>query len=295
MENKKVVLVTGTSSGFGDYIVKTLALAGYHTVATMRNIDGKNRQAAANLKNWAAKENTNVTVIEMDVTSDASVENAVKEMLVKEGQIDVIVNNAGVAAMGYAEAYSNEQLQQLFGVNVIGSNRVIKACLPKMRIQKSGLVIQISSLAASLPMPYHGNYPATKLAIETIIESYKFEMMPFGIDFIIVQPGGFPTSLIDNAMKPVQEKVLGEYGELAGIPEKIFAALADALSGPNAPSPQAIADAVKELIEMPMGARPLRTIVDKMGFEAVTSAAESINKHNEQTRLGLMKAMGFGQ
>ena len=291
--DQKVVLITGTSSGFGKYIAQTMAKAGYIVVATMRNTGSKNKISAEDLIQWAKNEEVELSVMELDVTSDTQVEKVINEILAVEGRIDILVNNAGIAAMGYGETYSNRQLQQLFDVNVIGSNRLIKNSVPVMRRQKSGLIIQISSLAASLPMPYHGNYPATKIAIETIVESYKYELAPFGIDVAIIQPGGFPTSLIDNALKPEDINTLEEYGQLADIPEKIFAGSAQALSSPDAPNPQAVADAVLELANKEYGNRPLKTIVDKMGIEPVLNAAESINTHAEKIKTALMKTMGF--
>ena len=141
----QVVLVTGSSSGFGALIVRTLACQGHHVFASMRAVSSRNAEVAAELSTWAGAEGTKLDVVEMDVTSETSVQTCVEEVLSRAGRIDVVVNNAGASASGPIEAFSEVQVEALYSLNVFGPWRVNKAVLPSMRQQRSGLLLHISS------------------------------------------------------------------------------------------------------------------------------------------------------
>jgi NAD(P)-dependent dehydrogenase (short-subunit alcohol dehydrogenase family) len=195
---EQTILVTGSNSGFGRLIVETLARQGYQVFAGMRAVPGKNAPAAEELRALAQRERLALQIVEIDVTDDASVEQAIAAMIGESGRLDVVVNNAGVSYSGPLEAFTLEQIQQQFATNVFSVLRVNRAVLPQMRKQGSGLLLQIGSIAGRLAVPFLGLYGATKFALEGLTESYRYELAPFGIDAAIIEPGTFPTTISAN-------------------------------------------------------------------------------------------------
>jgi len=282
MENK-VILITGTSSGFGNLTAKTLAIDGHKVYATMRDSEGKNADSAKELNST-----DNIKVLDLDVTDDNSVRETVKKIIEAEGKIDVVVNNAGISGSGLTEAYTIEQAKQMFDVNTLGPMRVDRAVLPQMRKQKSGLIIQISSVVGRVVFPYFGAYIASKFAVEAIAQTYSMELQPLGIDSVIIEPGAYPTELFSKMIGPKDKDVLSEYGEMAKAPEQMFKSMGEMFKGPDAPKPQLIADAVKKLVDMEAGKRPLRTVVDTMTGQIV----EELNKASDKSQEEMMKVFG---
>ncbi|MDR3713145.1 MAG: SDR family NAD(P)-dependent oxidoreductase [Puia sp.] len=187
---KKIVL-TGSATGFGLLAVKSLAAKGHTVFATMRNINAANAQAAADIRNWAKKQSADVRVVELDVTSDASVKTAIGEIAsAAGGQIDVLINNAGLGFTGVSESLTTAQTEQLFQVNVIGADRLIKAVLPYMHKQKEGLIVNVTSVQARNHIPLLTTYNATKAALDALSVGYHYELRSLGIDVAIIQPGG---------------------------------------------------------------------------------------------------------
>jgi NAD(P)-dependent dehydrogenase (short-subunit alcohol dehydrogenase family) len=170
---KQTILVTGSNSGFGRLIVETLAHQGYQVFAGMRAVAGKNAPAAEELRALAQQEHLALYPVEIDVTDDASVEQAIAAMIGQAGRLDVVVNNAGVSYSGPLEAFTLEQVQQQFATNVLSVLRVNRAVLPQMRQQGSGLLLHIWSIAGRLALPFLGLYGATKFALEGLTESYR--------------------------------------------------------------------------------------------------------------------------
>jgi len=285
MENK-VILITGTSSGFGNLIAKTLAMDGHKVYATMRDSEGKNADNAKKLS-----DTENITVLDLDVTDDNSVNETVKKIIEAENKIDVVVNNAGIVGSGITEAFTIEQTKKIFDVNTFGPFRINRAVLPQMRKQKSGLIIQISSLSGRVVMPFIGVYTASKFAIEAIAQTYSMELQPFGIESVIIEPGAYPTEIINKVLAPEDKGVLSEYGEIAKAPEKMMESMVEMFKGPDAPKPQYIADAVKKLVDMEAGKRPLRTVVDVMTGQIV----EELNKATDKSQEEMMKSFGSKQ
>ncbi|MFH1725424.1 MAG: SDR family oxidoreductase [Elusimicrobiota bacterium] len=283
------VLITGASSGFGKMIAQTLAKAGHRVFATMRGVDGKNAKAARESREWGRREGVAIEVLELDVRDEASVEAAVKAIVASAGGIDVVVNNAGVLAIGLLEAFSIEQVRRLFDANVFGALRVNRAVLPYMRERRSGLLIYISSTAARVCSPFIGSYNAAKAASESIAETLRYELASFGIESAIVEPGAYLTGFERKAEAPAGKERLAGYGPMAEAPRQVFAELEARLSGPGAPDPREVADAVKELIETPAGRRPLRTVV---GTIAVKGVAD-LNKAAEKSQSEFMRSMGM--
>ncbi len=284
---KKVVLITGSSSGFGELTTRSLSKAGYTVYATMRNKSGKNAAKANELEALEG-----VTVLDTDVTNDASVKNAVNTVIAKEGKIDVLVNNAGIGTGGFTEPYSADEFQKVFNVNVFGVQRLMNAVLPTMRKNKTGLVINISSTMGRIVLPFAGAYTASKYALEGLSESYRYELAPTGVDVTVVEPGGFGTNFFSGMMPASDEERVKSYGELSNMPDQMWGGVGQMLQGENAPNPQDVADAIVKLIETPAGQRPLRTVVDPMmGGEAPMA----INSTTDQIQGQLLEGMQMGE
>ena len=155
MSPLKTVLITGASTGFGRDTAETLARAGHTVLASMRDQRGKNRHHADELRKQG------ITVVELDVSSDVSVEKAIDEVLASAGTIDVLVNNAGVASAGITEAFTPDQAKVVFNTNVVGLLRTIRAVLPVMRKQHDGLIINVGSILGRVTFPFFGIYGAS--------------------------------------------------------------------------------------------------------------------------------------
>jgi NAD(P)-dependent dehydrogenase (short-subunit alcohol dehydrogenase family) len=258
---KKVIVITGTSTGFGTLMAKTLAAEGHHVIATMRNVTTSNAEQAKALESLP-----NIEVLELDVTSDDSAENAVRLVLDKYKKIDVLINNAAVYGTGLLEAYSLPQVQRMFDVNVFGLLRVNNLVLPGMRAQKDGLIINITSATGRVSPPFQAPYNASKFAIEGLIESSNAELIGKGIETIVIEPGAFNTELWQKAgVHADLADVTESYGEETAEMNRSIGSFFTAAIAKHQPDPQAIADAALKLVNMEKGTRPLRTPVDLMG------------------------------
>jgi NAD(P)-dependent dehydrogenase (short-subunit alcohol dehydrogenase family) len=289
------VLVTGTNSGFGRLTAIALAQRGHQVFATMRDLHGRNRDAAEALRESGPVAQSNaiggICVFEMEVTSDKSVDEAVAAVLKQAGHLDVVVNNAGFSTVGIEETVTSEQIQRLFDVNVVGSHRVTRAVLPSMKARgKGGLIVQISSALGRIVIPFMGAYCASKAAVESLFESYRYELRPTGIECTIVEPGAFPTEFTKNGTIGQDQDRAKGYGPLENGLQQMFAGLEQMLSGPNAPNPQLVADAIVKLVETPAGARPARVVVDPMTGQAT----EGLNHAHHEVQKAMLGGMGMG-
>jgi NAD(P)-dependent dehydrogenase (short-subunit alcohol dehydrogenase family) len=288
MEGLMNVLITGTSSGFGLLTTRTLAKKGHTVFASMRGLAGKNAGVAAELRAWAEREGVKVHTVELDIAKQASVDAAVKHILDSAGHIDVVVNNAGIGAIGITEAFTAEQALEVFDIDVVGVQRVNRAVLPSMRARGSGLLVHVSSVLGRVVFPYTGLYDATKYAIESLAESYRYELALTGVDSVIVEPGVFGTDFLKNCIGPADAERAKSYGE-ANLSQQVGAAFGSMGSGANAPSPQLVADAIAKLVETPVGQRPLRTVV----APGQSDGAEAINGVSKQVQEGTFGALGL--
>ena len=209
-------LITGASSGFGRDTAETLFRAGHTVYASMRNAQGKNREAAEAVRKLGIK------TVELDVSDDASVEAGVKKVLAEAGTIDVLVNNAGIASVGVTEAFTAEQAKVIFDTNVIGLLRVTRAVLPSMRQRRDGLVINIGSILGRVTFPFLGIYGASKFAVEALTDSLRYEVSQLGVEVVEVQPSGYPTNLFASVQTPACIDVTKSYGEVGRIPDALF-------------------------------------------------------------------------
>lgn len=279
------ILITGASGGFGTLTVKTLLKQGHSIVAAMRHAESKNKEVADELSGLGAK------IVELDVTIDQSVNGGVTKAIELLSGIDVVINNAGVGVLGLQEQFTIEDLMKVFDINVFGVQRVNRAILPHFRKQGSGLLVQISSLLGRIALPFYGPYNASKWAVEALAENYRVELSGFGVDSCIVEPGGYPTTFMNNLLRPSDNSRNEGFGEMVNAPQQMFDGFEGALAGNPAQNPQNVADAIAKLISTPAGKRPVRTVVDNMGMGA---HIEPYNKTLSQIHEGLYNAFGMG-
>ncbi len=253
------ILITGCSSGFGRIGAEHYARLGAKVFATMRNLP---RDEADQLRDLANTENLDLTVIEIDVTSDTQVEAGVAQALAAaDGKLDVLVNNAGIGISGPVELQDMEATRLAFETNVFGCHRMVRAVLPAMRAAGRGLIIPISSQLGRLIVPGIGHYSATKFALESMSEQLAYELVPRGIDVTIVQPGGYPTKVWVNRNIYTRDlKDRSDAERLEGYPEFAPQMGEEDGSGRSA-DPMDVPRAIVDLISMPRGTRPLRRAV----------------------------------
>jgi len=273
MDSKQIVLITGASTGFGRLIAETLARHGHTVFATMRDPVGRNAKHASEIRGLAQKESLPLSILELDVTDDASVVRAVHAAAEQAGRIDVAINNAGYGLVGLAEATTTEQAQQIMDTNFFGSVRVNRAVLPHMRRQRSGLLLHISSGAGRVVIPGFALYCATKFAMEALAESYHYELAGQGIESSIVEPGAYQTPVFVNFVTAADSTRADTYGAVAQLPTRVANILTS--SSGNA---QQVADAVLRIVETPAGQRKLRYRVSDtdIGVDAINSLTERI-------------------
>ena len=260
MPKDTVVLITGASTGFGRAAAETLARGGYTVFAAMRDTAGRNVTNSEDLQSLATRERLRLEVLDMDVTRDTSVNQAVEQALVRAGSIDVVINNAGIGAVGMTEAYTIEQFQQLFDVNLLGAVRVNRAVLPAMRRRRSGLLIHVSSAAGRLALPCMAAYSASKFALEALADAYRFELSPFGIDSVVVEPGIHRTPILERLNEPSDQARVAEYGGSAEYAQRVKSVFEAAHSAAQTPGVEDVVQAFVQLIEAPPGERPFRTV-----------------------------------
>jgi NAD(P)-dependent dehydrogenase (short-subunit alcohol dehydrogenase family) len=274
--SKKVVFITGTNSGFGYLTAKSCAEKGYTVYASIRDINGRNEEKAKELSSISK-----IHVVELDVTEGEAVKNVIADIISKEGQLDVVVNNAGYFGGGLAEAYNEDDLEKMFDVNVKGTWRVAKASLPQMRKQGEGLIINTSSGLGRFSAPFMTVYNSTKFAVEGLTEGLHYEVRPLGVDVVLIQPGAFPTEIFGKSTYGSDHSIIAEYGDLAKVPEQIGEGMGQMFESMK-PDPQMIPDAIISLIETPKGQRPLRTVVDRMTGQFIETANDQVKVQYDQ-------------
>jgi len=283
MNSKQIVLITGSSSGFGRLFAETLARKGHTVFATMRDPGGRNAKNASEIRGLAERESLAIHILEMDVTDDASVERAVETAVAKAGRVDVAINNAGYVLSGLAETVTSEQARRQIDTNFLGPVRVNRAVLPHMRRQRSGVLMHISSGAGRVILPSFGFYCASKFALEALAESYRYELAAQGIESVIVEPGQYETAIFGNIVTGSDEARANTYGAAKEIPAKVNAALSS-----TAANAQEVADAVLRIVETPAGERQLRYFVSPQNF-----GVDEINALTKQVQGSVLEAFGL--
>lgn len=188
------VLITGCSSGFGYRMALKFARNGYHVIAGVRDVKS---EGAKKLSQIAAQEKVSIEVVHLDVTRAETI----KKALSRAPKIDILINNAGYGYLGLIEETPIEDFIKIYNTNVLGTIRMIQAVVPIMRKQGQGLIINFSSINGIVPFPLFSIYSSTKFAIETLSEGLRFELAPFGIQVVVVEPGSYATNFSENRVE----------------------------------------------------------------------------------------------
>jgi NAD(P)-dependent dehydrogenase (short-subunit alcohol dehydrogenase family) len=288
---RKIILITGASSGFGALTARALAKAGRVVYASMRDTAGKNASQVEAAAKFARENSVDLRTIELDVTSQASADAAIKNIVGVDGRLDVVIHNAGHMVFGPAEAFTPEQLAELYDINVLSTQRVNRAALPQLRKQRQGLLVWVSSSsAAGGTPPYLAPYFAAKAGMDSLAVVYARELTRWGIETSIIVPGAFTsgTNHFANAGAPADKARAEEYE--AG-PYKNFAD--DVLKGFSSIVPPdadvaAVAQAIAKVVDTPFGKRPFRVHVDP-----TQDGAEVVNMVSDRVRAEFLRRIGL--
>jgi len=261
---KQVIVITGASSGFGRLSANALAKAGHTVYASMRGTTGRNAAQVAEVEKFA-RDNGVVRAIELDVGSQKSVDAAIAKIVAEQGRLDVVIHNAGHMVFGPAEAFTPEQLAELYDVNVLSTQRVNRADLPQLRKQGKGLLVWVSSSSsAGGTPPYLAPYFAAKAAMDAMAVVYARELTRWGIETSIIVPGAFTggTNHFAHSGSPLDVARVSEYeaGPYKGFGAQIRNAFA-AIVPPEADA-SSVADAIVVVVDAPFGKRPFRVHID---------------------------------
>lgn len=291
----RTVVVTGASSGFGAMTVRELALAGHTVFAGMRHPDTSNAHAAADADAFAREHSVDLRCVDLDVSDQESVDEAIGSVLAAVDHVDVVVHNAGHMVLGPAESFTPHDLAEVYDVNVLSTQRVNRAVLPHMRDRGDGLVVWVGSTSTrgGTP-PYLAPYFAAKAAEDSLAVSYAAELSRFGVDTSIIVPGSFTTGTnhFANAGQPSDTVTAAAYEErYAGLVDQIAEKLNE-LSPPSA-DPREVARAIRTVVDTPKGQRPFRIHVDPAddGAERVNDLGDRVRREFYD-RLGLSDLLG---
>lgn len=287
---KKVVLVTGASSGFGAMTVRALADAGHTVFAGIRGTADRNRAAVMDAEQYARDRRTDVSVVDLDVSDQGSVDAAIAVVLGQAGRLDVVVHNAGHMVLGPTESFTPDQLAEVYDTNVLSTQRVNRAVLPHLRARGDGLLIWVgsSSTRGGAP-PYLAPYFAAKAAQDALAVSYAAEISRFGIDSVIIVPGSFTrgTNHFANAGRPSDTDTVRAYEDrYGGLMDHVGSRLAEL--APADADPTEVARRITAVVDIPKGRRPFRVHIDPVddGAEVVNTVGDRIRREF-YTRVGL--------
>lgn len=270
--NSKVALVTGASSGIGEATVLKLMAQGYTVYAAARRVDRMRGLAEAGAH-----------VLALDVTDDAEMQSAIQEIIAKSGRLDVLVNNAGYGSYGAVEDVPLNEARAQFDVNVFGAVRLIQLALPHMRAQRSGTIVNITSMGGKIHTPLGAWYHGTKFALEAISDCLRMEVEPFGIDVVVIEPGGIKTEWAGIAAQNLQ-KVSGK-GSYAPQANAMANLMVNEASGNRQSPPQLIAETIAKAVNatrpktryaVGFGARPMilmRRLLSDRAFDSLMRMA----------------------
>ena len=286
----KTIVITGASSGFGALSARALAHAGHTVYAGMRDSAGRNAPQVTATKRYAADNDVDLRTVELDIAAQDSVDAAVESIISEQGSLDVLVHNAGHMVTGPAEAFTPEQIAEIYDTNVVGTQRLNRAALPHLRAQQRGLVLWVGSTSTrgGTP-PYLAPYFAAKAAMDALAVSYAAELARFGIETSIIVPGSFTsgTNHFAHSGHPADEPVVADYEAVyPQLMEQVGMRLAEL-----APADADVADvaaAIVEVVDMPHGTRPFRVHIDPAddGAAVVNAVADRI-RVEFLTRIGL--------
>lgn len=292
-----VIVITGASSGFGALTARALADAGDTVYAGMRQTEGRNAPQVEAAQAYAAEHGVDLRAVELDVNSQDSIDRAVERIQAEHGRIDVLIHNAGHMVVGPAEAFTPEQLAELYDVNVLSTQRVNRAVLPGMRARGQGLVVWVSSssVKGGTP-PYLAPYFAAKAGMDSLAVSYAAELSRWGVETSIVVPGSFTTGTnhFAHAGHPADADVEAAYEtRYADLMDQVAEKLA-ALA-PEGADASLVSDEIARIVALPVGQRPYRVHIDPAddGSEAVSDLADR-TRRDFLGRVGLADLLTVG-
>ena len=289
---KSIIAITGASSGFGALTARALARAGHTVYASMRETKSRNAPQVKEVEKYAAEHSVDLRPIELDVSSQESCNAAIQEIVAKNGRLDVVIHNAGHMVFGPAEAFTPEQLAELYDVNVLSTQRVNRAALPQLRRQRRGLVVWVSSssCAGGTP-PYLAPYFAAKAGMDALAVVYARELTRWGIETSIIVPGAFTggTNHFAHAGSPADKARAAEYeaGPYAGFADQVLKGFSSIV--PADADVSAVADAIVKVVDAPFGKRPFRVHIDP-----TQDGAEVVNAVSDRVRAELLRRIGLG-
>ena len=253
--NQKVAIVTGSSSGNG---LTSLLLAknGFYTYATMRNTDKSTR-----IKEIAKNDGLPLEVLQLDVTDDKSIADDIEIIDNRHRRIDVLVNNAGYEHHGAVEELSMDEIKTQFETNFFGAVRVTKAVLPTMRKQRSGAIVNVSSIGGIIGVPLNSAYVGSKFALEGFSESIKYELEGFGIKVILIEPGAVNTNFLDNAKQA--QTTMNPDSPYAEFSKKISEGVRESFKSSSS-SPKQVAEVILSAIKSEKPNTSFRRIMSNM-------------------------------
>jgi NAD(P)-dependent dehydrogenase (short-subunit alcohol dehydrogenase family) len=288
----KVIAITGASSGFGALTARALSRAGHTVYASMRETTGRNASQVEGAKKFSEENGVDLRTIELDVASQESVDAAIDQIVKDDGRIDVLIHNAGHMVFGPAEAFTPEQLAELYDVNVLSTQRVNRAALPQLRKQKNGLVVWVSSSsAAGGTPPYLAPYFAAKAGMDALAVIYARELTRWGIETSIIVPGAFTggTNHFAHAGSPADTACAADYeaGPYKGFADEVLQGFSSIV--PPDADVSAVAEAIVRVVDTPFGKRPFRVHVDP-----TQDGAEVVNMVSDRVRAEMLRRIGLG-
>ncbi|MGM4902780.1 SDR family oxidoreductase [Tardiphaga sp. 866_E4_N2_1] len=285
---RKIIIVTGASNGIGKQTCKHLALAGHAVYASMGDTKGRNAGHAAHLDSFARQNNLQLRTIDIDVSSQTSVDAVVKAIIDENGRLDVVVHNAGHIVYGPAEAFTAEQLGELFDTNVVSAQRVNRAALPQLRKRGEGLLVWLSSSGArgGTP-PFLGIYSATKASMDALALCYAGELARWGIETTIIVPRSLGADHYIRSGRPRDRARAEEYGDGPTCDLSETALKGVASLSPRDTNAQDIAAAIATTVDLPFGERPLR-----IHFDPDDDGAVTVDQYADQARADLFRRIG---
>jgi NAD(P)-dependent dehydrogenase (short-subunit alcohol dehydrogenase family) len=286
----KTIIITGASSGFGALSARALADAGHTVYAGIRDSAGRNAPQVGMAKRYAAEHDVDLRTVDLDVSSQHSVDAGVDAIISEQGSLDVLVHNAGHMVTGPTEAFTPGQIAEIYDTNVLGTQRLNRAALPHLRAQRHGLVLWVgsSSTRGGTP-PYLGPYFAAKAGMDALAVSYAGELARFGIETSIIVPGSFTrgTNHFAHSGHPADERVVADY---EAVYPQLMAQVGQRLAeqAPADASAVDVATAIVDVVDMQHGTRPFRVHIDPAddGAAVVDAVADRI-RVEFLTRIGL--------
>jgi NAD(P)-dependent dehydrogenase (short-subunit alcohol dehydrogenase family) len=260
---RKIVVVTGAANGIGARTCRELALAGHSVYVSIRETSGRDSHRAREVESFAKQHDVDMRVVELDISSQDSANSAIEAIIADSGRLDVVIHNAAQIVYGPLEAFTSEQLAELYDINVLGTQRVNRAALPQLRKQGQGLLIWISSSSArGSSVPFLGAYASSKAALDALALGYAAELARWGIETTIVVPGALGPDHYIGSGRPRDAMRAEEYadGPTADLSEVARNALTQL--SPQDADPKDVANAITKVVETQFGQRPLRVHFD---------------------------------